>query len=98
MKNNVKFSLCFLLLAVSIYLLQIFYYNDYYRQYFTLVNFFLFYPSLILSVYFSLKILFSFFKSKERKNMINLVLSLPSIIFFLYFLFQAFKVIGSITE
>ncbi len=93
MKKSVILSLFFFVIAILLYFLQVFCYQDYYRKYFTIINFLIFYPALLLSVFFSLKSILFLIQERTKNRFIFLTLSFPGLIFFLFFICQMIKVI-----
>lgn len=87
LKKNTYLSLLFLLLVIVTYSLRYFIDDNYYRKLLSNTTLFIFYPSLLLSVYFTINSFRIIYGKREIKHKTKwIVLNSMSLIFALYFI------------
>lgn len=83
-------SLTFGIIAGTRYILQYTVDTDLYRKYLSLSGLFIFYPSLFISLLFSIRAIILIYKIRNLKNRTLLIfLNLLTQMFFIYFLMRA---------
>ncbi|PKV52453.1 hypothetical protein ATE84_4568 [Aquimarina sp. MAR_2010_214] len=95
LKRNTYLSLLFFILVILTYLLRDFIDDNYYRKFLSWTTLFIFYPSILLSVFFSIKSFNLIYNNKElaQKNK-WIILNSLSIIFALYFIVKIILVMS----
>lgn len=95
MKKYIYLSLIFLCLALLLYFFQIYFYMDAYRKYFSIATLLVFYPSLFISVIFSIKSLVYLRNNPNKENrVIYFILSSLSILFLSFIIIKLLLVLN----
>lgn len=88
MKKYISISIITFFIAISIYIIQVCFYTDFYRRYFSFLAILIFYPCLFISLIYSIKGLLLINKNKDNKKVFYYILCLPGLIFFLFFCYK----------
>lgn len=96
LKRSTYFSLLFFGVVITIYFLSYFIDRDLYRKLLSFLSLYLFYPSLLIAVYFSVKSLILASKNNVNQKIKWIVLNSFSIIFALYFVIKMILVVTKV--
>lgn len=92
MENNIHrntvYSLLFLIVVIFSYFLRLFINNDVYRKLLSIVSIFVFYPSIFLSLLFSLKSMKLGLKTEIRHKSVIIFLNSLIYIFLIFFVLK----------
>lgn len=95
LKKSTYLSLLLLFLVIIIYFLHYFINVNYYRRVLSIITLFIFYPSFLLSIYFSINSFRMIYCRREKKDKTKwIVLNSLSLIFGLYFIVNAILVLS----
>lgn len=92
MKKSAVISFVLFVLVMAIDLFHTFFYNEGYRKIMSFTAFFVFYPSFLISVFFSLNYLVLSFRFKIKDDILYRLMCLPILFFLFSFILRIIKV------
>ncbi len=93
LKKSTFLSLFFFVLSLIIYFIPYILDTDHFRKFLSFLSLYIFYPSLLLSVIFSIRSFMIISNYKLKTDKIYVIINLLSIFFFIYFVIRMFVVL-----